>query len=205
MISFLVLVIVYFAFSWGLPWNKLPSDISFSYIFDLLFALGVSFFYRLPWKFKWIITKQTWKAVGEVLGLALASILCIWYMEIETPFRLVHNLEWHMLFFAPILEELVFRQTFQRVLVSSVGGKYVTSMLVAAIFAFSHLIGLSVLPVEYVPFIGFQVFYTFVLGLICGQALLRFHSVFAPMALHFLFNLTFYVALQLETYLTPPV
>ena len=46
--------------------------------------------------------------------------------------------------------------------------------------------------------LGFQVFYTFVLGLICGQALLRFHSVFAPMFLHFLFNLMFYLALVLE-------
>lgn len=198
MIGFFVLVILYFGFSWGLPWHKLPSTISFSYIFDLLFALGVSFFFRLPWKFKWNINKQSFKAMGEVVALAIAAILAIWYMDIETPFRLLTGLEWHMLFFAPILEELVFRQTFQRFLVNQVGGKYVTSMLVAAIFAFSHLVGLTVLPVEYVPFIGFQVFYTFVLGLICGQAMLRFHSVFAPIVIHFLFNLTFYIALQLE-------
>lgn len=198
MISFFVLVIVYFAFSWGLPWHKIPSTISFSYIFDFIFALSVSFFFRLPWKFKWNITKQTFKAILEVILLACGVILAIWYMDIETPFRLVNNLEWHLLLFAPILEELVFRQTFQRVLISSVGGKYVTSMLVAAIFAFSHLVGLFVLSPEYVPFIGFQVFYTFVLGLICGQALLRFHSVFAPMFLHFIFNLVFYIALQTE-------
>ena len=198
MISFFVLVIVYFAFSWGLPWHKIPSTISFSYIFDFFFALSVSFFFRLPWKFRWIITKQTLKATLEVFLLAVGAVLAIWYMDIETPFRLVNNLEWHLLLFAPILEELVFRQTFQRVLVSSVGGKYVTSMLVAAIFAFSHLIGLSVLPAEYVPFIGFQVFYTFLLGLICGQALLRFHSVFAPIFLHFIFNLVFYIALATE-------
>lgn len=198
MISFFVLVIVYFAFSWGLPWHKIPSTISFSYIFDFLFALSVSFFFRLPWKFRWMITKQTLKATVEVLLLSGGAVLAIWYMEIETPFRLVNNLEWHLLLFAPILEELVFRQTFQRVLVSSVGGKYVTSMLVAAIFAFSHLVGLSVLPAEYVPFIGFQVFYTFLLGLICGQALLRFHSVFAPIFLHFIFNFVFYIALATE-------
>lgn len=198
MISFFVLVIIYFAFSWGLPWHKIPSTISFSYIFDFLFALSVSFFFRLPWKFRWMITKQTFKATLEVLLLSGGAVLAIWYMDIETPFRLVNNLEWHLLLFAPILEELVFRQTFQRVLVSSVGGKYVTSMLVAAIFAFSHLVGLSVLPAEYVPFIGFQVFYTFLLGLICGQALLRFHSVFAPIFLHFIFNLVFYIALATE-------
>lgn len=198
MISFFVLVIVYFAFSWGLPWHKIPSTISFSYIFDFLFALSVSFFFRLPWKFKWNLTKQTAKATLEVLLLSIGAVLAIWYMDIETPFRLVNNLEWHLLLFAPVLEELVFRQTFQRVLVSSVGGKYVTSMLVAAIFAFSHLVGLSVLPAEYVPFIGFQVFYTFLLGLICGQALLRFHSVFAPIFLHFIFNLVFYIALATE-------
>lgn len=198
MISFFVLVIVYFAFSWGLPWHKIPSTISFSYIFDFLFALSVSFFFRLPWKFKWMITKQTLKATLEVLLLSVGAVLAIWYMDIETPFRLVNNLEWHLLLFAPVLEELVFRQTFQRVLVSSVGGKYVTSMLVAAIFAFSHMVGLSVLPAEYVPFIGFQVFYTFLLGLICGQALLRFHSVFAPIFLHFIFNLVFYIALATE-------
>ncbi len=198
MISFFVLVIVYFSFSWGLPWHKIPSTISFSYIFDFLFALSVSFFFRLPWKFRWMLTKQTLKATLEVLLLSVGSVLAIWYMDIETPFRLVNNLEWHLLLFAPILEELVFRQTFQRVLISSVGGKYVTSMLVAAIFAFSHLVGLSVLSVEYVPFIGFQVFYTFLLGLICGQALLRFHSVFAPIFLHFVFNLVFYLALQTE-------
>lgn len=198
MIGFFALIIIYFAFSWGLPWHKLPSTISFSYIFDLLFALGVSFFYRLPWKLRWHINRQSFKAVGEVLALSIGAIAAIWYMDIETPFRLVNGLEWHLLFFAPILEELVFRQTFQRVLIAQVGGKYVTSMLVAAIFAFSHLVGLTVLPVEYVPFIGFQVFYTFVLGLICGQALLRFHSVIAPIVLHFIFNLTFYLAMQLE-------
>lgn len=198
MIGFFVLVIAYFGFSWGLPWHLLPSTFSFSYIFDLIFALGVSFFFRLPWKFKWNINKQTFKAIAEVIALAVASLAAIWYMDIETPFRLLTGLEWHMLFFAPILEELVFRQTFQRFLINQVGGKYVTSMLVASIFAFSHLVGLTVLPVEYVPFIGFQVFYTFVLGLICGQAMLRFHSVFAPIVLHFLFNLTFYIAITLD-------
>ncbi len=198
MITFFVLIIVYFAFSWGLPWHKIPSTISFSYIFDLLFALGISFFFRLPWKFKWDINKQTMKAFGEVLALAIGSIAAIWYMDIEMPFRLVQNLEWHLLIFAPILEELVFRQTFQRVLIANVGGKRVTSMLVAAIFAFSHLVGLMVLPVEYVPFIGFQIFYTFVLGVICGQSLLKFHSILAPIAMHFIFNLSFYVAMQLE-------
>ncbi len=198
MITFFVLIIVYFAFSWGLPWHKIPSTISFSYIFDLLFALGISFFFRLPWKFKWDINKQTFKAFGEVLALAIGSIAAIWYMDIEMPFRLVQNLEWHLLIFAPILEELVFRQTFQRVLIANVGGKRVTSMLVAAIFAFSHLVGLMVLPVEYVPFIGFQIFYTFVLGVICGQSLLKFHSILAPIAMHFLFNLSFYIAMQLE-------
>lgn len=198
MISFFILVLIYFSFSWGLPWHKIPSTISFSYVFDLLFALGVSFFFRLPWKFKWNVNKQNFKAMGEVFVLAAGAIGAIWYMEIETPFRLVQNLEWHLLLFAPVLEELVFRQTFQRVLIGNMGGKRVTSMLVAAIFAFSHLVGLAVLPVEYVPFIGFQVFYTFVLGVICGQAMLRFHSVLAPITLHFLFNLTFYVAMQLE-------
>lgn len=200
MISFFVLVIIYFGFSWGLPWHKIPSTISFSYVFDLLFALGVSFFFRLPWKFKWKLTKQTFKAMGEVFALAVGTIVAIWYMDIETPFRLVQNLEWHLLLFAPILEELVFRQTFQRVLIGNVGGKRVTSMLVASIFAFSHLVGLAVLPIEYVPFVGFQVFYTFVLGVICGQALLRFHSVFAPICLHFIFNLSFYIALQLDIF-----
>ena len=198
MISFFVLVIIYFGFSWGLPWHKIPSSISFSYVFDLLFALGVSFFFRLPWKFKWKINKQNLMAIGEVFALAVGSIAAIWYMDIEIPFRLVQNLEWHLLLFAPVLEELVFRQTFQRVLIGNMGGKRVTSMLVASIFAFSHLVGLAVLPVEYVPFIGFQVFYTFVLGVICGQALLRFHSVLAPICMHFVFNLSFYIALQLE-------
>lgn len=198
MIGFFVLVIIYFAFSWGLPWHQLPSTISFSYIFDLIFALSVSFFFRLPWKFRWHVTKKSFLAMLEVLALAIAAIATIWYLDIEIPFRLVTGLEWHLLIFAPILEELVFRQTFQRMLISQVGGKYVTSMLVASIFAFSHLVGLTVLPAEYVPFIGFQVFYTFVLGLICGQALLRFHSVLAPIFLHFLFNLSFYIALQLE-------
>lgn len=195
MINFFIIVIVYFSFSWGLPWEKIPSTISFSYVFDLLFALGVCFIYRIPWKFKWRFTRQTIKASAEVVLLGAGVILSIWYLEIEVPFRLVSNLEWHLLIFAPLLEELVFRQTFQRLLIKSVGGKYVTSMLVAAIFAFSHLVGLKVLPADYVPFIGFQVFYTFVLGLICGQALLRFHSIFAPIFMHFLFNLTFYLAI----------
>ncbi len=199
MIAFFSIVITYFAFSWGLPWHLLPSTISFSYVFDLLFSLGVCFFFRLPWRFKWhVLNKEFFKAMTEILALACACIGAIYFMDIETPFRLVSGLEWHLLLFAPVLEELVFRQTFQRFLVHQVGGKNVTSMLVASIFAFSHLIGITVLPAEYVPFIGFQVFYTFVLGLVCGQALLRFHSVLAPILLHFIFNLTFYLSMMLD-------
>lgn len=198
MISFFAIIIVYFGFSWGLPWYKIPSTISFSYVFDLLFALGVCFFFRLPWKFRWNLGRNTLIAFLEVFALAVASVGAIWFLDIEVPFRLVQNLEWHLLIFAPILEELVFRQTFQRLLISNMGGKRVTSMLVAAIFAFSHLVGLKVLPVEYVPFLGFQVFYTFILGVICGQALLRFHSIFAPIVLHFIFNSIFYAAMQFE-------
>jgi membrane protease YdiL (CAAX protease family) len=198
LISFFALVFIYFLFSWGLPWHRIPSSISFSYVFDLLFALGVSFFFRLPWKFHWVLNKNTLKVFIEVITFASLTIGAIWYMDIETPFRLVNNLEWHLLVFAPVLEELVFRQTFQRLLIGNMGGKRITSMLVASIFAFSHLIGLSVLPTEYVPFIGLQVFYTFLLGVICGQALLRFHSILAPILIHFVFNLCFYLALQFE-------
>lgn len=191
---------MYFGISWGLPWHLIPSTISFSYVFDILFALSASFFFRLPWKFRWKFNELTVYACVSVICLAWACIGSIWYMDIEVPFRLVNNLEWHLLFFAPVIEELVFRQTFQRVLIHNMGGKRVTSMLVASIFAFSHLIGLTVLPAEYVPFIGFQVFYTFVLGVLCGQAILRFHSILAPITLHFLFNLSFYVAMQLDIF-----
>ncbi len=176
----------------------IPSKISFSYLFDLLFALGVCFIFRLPWKFKVKFNRHILVSFLELIALAVATIAAIWYFDIETPFRLVQDLEWHLIILAPILEELVFRQTFQRLLVHSVGGKRVTSMLVAAIFAFSHLIGLKVLPAEYVPFVGFQIFYTFILGLLCGQALLRFGSIIIPVVMHFIFNLMFYLALSLE-------
>lgn len=196
MISFFALIILYFAFSWGLPWHKLPSTISFSYIFDLAFALVVCFFFRLPWKFKWRSLKNSALFISQSLLLALFCIGAAWFWSMPVPFQLVNNLEWHLLVFAPILEELIFRQTFQRFLIKRMGGTRVTSMLVAAIFAFSHLIALRVLPDEFVPFIGFQVFYTFVLGVICGQALLRTHSILAPILIHFLFNLCFFFAVQ---------
>ncbi|HLT22531.1 MAG TPA: type II CAAX endopeptidase family protein [Bacteriovoracaceae bacterium] len=197
MISFFFLVILYFAFSWGLPWHELPSTISFSYIFDLAFALVICFFFRLPWKFKWKGPRNTILFISQSIILAVFSISAAWFWSMPVPFRLVGHLEWHLLLFAPVLEELIFRQTFQRFLIKRLGGKRVTSMLVAAIFAFSHLIALRVLPDEYIPFIGFQVFYTFVLGVICGQALLRTHSILSPILIHFLFNLCFYFAVQL--------
>lgn len=197
MISFFALLIVYFSFSWGLPWHKLPTSISFSYIFDLAFALIICFFYKLPWKFRWKSLKNSALFISQSLILALFCIASAWYWNMPVPFAMVENLEWHLLLFAPILEELIFRQTFQRFLIKRLGGKRVTSMLVAAIFAFSHLIALRVLPDQYIPFIGFQVFYTFVLGVICGQALLRTHSILSPILIHFLFNLCFYLALQL--------
>jgi len=199
-ISFFILVGVYFFCSWSFPWEKIPSAISFSYIFDFLFTLGVCFFFRLPWIFKWKLTRQVLYVFSTVIALALGSIYSISFFDIQVPFRLVNNLEWHLLLFAPMIEELVFRQTFQRFLMTNIGGKRVTSMLVAAIFAFSHLIGLRVLPSEYVPFIGFQVFYTFILGILCGQALLRFKTILAPISMHFLFNLLFYAAMQLDVF-----
>jgi len=197
LISFFFLIILYFAFSWGLPWHELPSTISFSYVFDLAFALVICFFFKLPWKFKWKGLRNFTIFTTQAIFLALFSIAAAWFWSMPVPFRLVTNLEWHLLLFAPVLEELIFRQTFQRFLIKRLGGKRVTSMLVAAIFAFSHLIALRVLPAEYIPFVGFQVFYTFVLGVICGQALLRSHSILSPILIHFLFNLCFYVAVQL--------
>jgi len=197
-LNFIIVTILYFSFSWGLPWDLIPSTISFSYVFDLLFTLVVGFIYHLPWKFKFKVTKEFYKMLGEVVLLACVTIGCLWYFDIEHPFRLVQNLEWQLIILAPILEELVFRQTLQRVFINGVGGKAYTTVIVAVIFAASHLVALRVLPVEYVPFIGFQFFYTFILGLYAGSSLLRFHSVFVPVLIHFIFNLLFYLSLSFD-------
>ena len=60
----------------------------------------------------------------------------------------------------------------------------------------SHLPALWFLPEEFHGFIGFQLFYTLLLGWICAKSRVKTNGMLEPVVLHFAFNLIFYIAVK---------
>ena len=190
----------YFFMSWFFPWDMFQgeSTISVSYAFDLIFSIGVLIYF----KEKEFMGKlnQIGCLLRLIVGILVATA-CVYLskvLEFNVPFKYLDNLGVQLLFFAPIFEELVFRGAFYRVLKSARLPEVPILGISAILFSFSHIVAIWHLPPEFHGFVGFQVFYTLILGWLCTKSRIKSKGLVAPMIIHFSFNLVFYIAVIRE-------
>lgn len=196
LVFLIVIPLIYFFIVWFFPWNKLEFHPHFSviYCFDLSFVLVISIVLKkIP---EWRV-KNFRSLVMYCLVIIPVSAIIIWInnsLNLHSPFKYVTDVGVQLLILAPIIEELVFRHGFY-----SLGKHFHLSEKMqvhynSILFSVSHLASIWVLPPKFFPFIAYQVAYTFLLGRICTKSLIAQKSIFAPILLHFFFNLVFYYA-----------
>ncbi len=188
----------YFILSWFFPWERFQVDstISISYLWDLLFCVLLGVGYRLPLKGPQI-KKQLKGLLPRGIGtlfLAIGSILFVQMSNTLSPFKYLERPVLQLLVLAPLVEEFVFRYAIMGASLVALDSRKKAVLLSAVLFSISHLPGLWHLPEPFKPFIYIQLVYTFFLGWIIAKARVRTGGVWEPVALHFLFNLCFYIA-----------
>ena len=97
-----------------------------------------------------------------------------------------------LLLVAPILEEMLFRQTFWKQFESFRLPKASVWILTSAFFSFAHLNAIRFAPPELFTFIYYQTGYTLLLGLACGWVREKYGTVVSAILLHAAFNLGFF-------------
>jgi membrane protease YdiL (CAAX protease family) len=184
--------------SWFFPWDifKIESSISISYIFDIIFVTVI----LAILKKRNLVGRLDIKGFSvRLLATLSIAILCVGLTKIiplNAPFKYIEFLFIQILILAPIIEELVFRAAIFEICENAKLNKQVTVLFNAILFSISHIPALWFLPVEFHSFIGFQLFYTLILGWVCAKSRLKTGGVVEPMLLHFVFNLVFYISIK---------
>ncbi len=191
----------YFVASWAL--GQLFQGTSWGpYLFDLIFVISVVVFFkkRIQPGFK----IEVRDLVESFLMLILLLVVALWgtYLIVmrfghQHPFLFIDNLFVQMVIVAPLWEEVIFRHAWWTYLEKIFGNNKRKIVLFSAIiFSLSHAVALFFLPEAFRLFIIWQVVYTFFLGLSCSLVRLFSRGLFWPIVFHFIFNLSFYMALQ---------
>ena len=190
--------ISYFTISWFFPWEEYQwdSSISISYLFDFIFISLVALTFKKIPNIK--VEHQSLLPGKLIATFAMASFVIFLngLLAIETPFRFIDKLAIQLLVLAPIIEELVFRFAFFHIFKKFELSPTWQMVVNAGLFSLSHLPAMWTLPSEFQVFVGYQVLYTFALGWVCTKAKMRHKSIIIPVLMHFVFNLTFYVAIK---------
>ena len=135
-------------------------------------------------------------AISLITGMGIFKLTGV--LGLSSPFTF-NNIEILLLLLvvAPILEELIFRWLLWHP-IESLTKKPVVSLIVCALlFSYSHfhvLWFVFLLPDDLRYFIYYQTAYTLILGLGCGYYVYRYRSLTGAIAVHFAFNLGFYLA-----------
>lgn len=192
---------LYFLFMWNVPWEsfslpKFLGPLSPSILLDIFIILG--FYVYL--KKNPITVPQGLKSFGILSVLSvLVATFCILIsngLGLLSPFQ---YLQWpfiQLLIIAPLIEEGVFRGVFLDLGERAQLNRKVAVLFNSFIFSFSHLPAIWYLDPDFHGFIGFQLFYTLILGFICSVLRFSTKGLVAPIVAHFLFNLVFYVSVQ---------
>lgn len=129
---------------------------------------------------------------GLVAGFAAFKLAGIMAIPIPFAFDAAETL-FFLLIVAPILEEFVFRFFLWQPIEWTTRLRAAAWLGTSVAFAYSHFHAIWYLPPEYHLFVQYQTAYTFVLGLACGYFVYKHQSLLAALALHFMFNLGFYI------------
>ncbi len=185
------------ALFWGvayLEWFGLDSMSAYAvYVFEILFALGVTLFYR---PVDWQKAPFSFGAAVAVF-FALASGFAIY----EFASILGHTVPFQMrdpetvvflLLVAPLLEEWLFRGALWRLIERVTRNEWLAFGITSAAFAYSHYQVIGALPENFHGFVHYQAMYTFGLALFCGG--MRIHvGLVGAMATHLAFNFGFWL------------
>ena len=193
-----IVPVLYFAVSWLFPWETYQwnSSISVSYLFDCSFVFLIALVLRTIPRFSIDRPSLLPAKLIATFAMACAVLFLNNLLALKTPFRYVDKLAIQLLLLAPIVEEFVFRFAFFAVFERCGTSQKWQLIANSTLFALSHLAAIWILPNEFTDFIIFQVFYTFALGWVCTKARMRHQSLLVPMMIHFVFNLTFYMAIK---------
>lgn len=188
------LTVLYYGMGWFFPWElfQIRSTISVSYLWDLVFAVICGALYGL--NYKSFNSKGAVARFLAISALACLSIFILQYSEVQVPFRFLERPFLQLLILAPLVEELVFRFAFLGAYLQVLKSKNKALLISSGLFSISHLPGMWHLPEEFTFFVVIQLVYTFFMGWVIGKARIRTGGVLEPIALHFLFNLFFYIA-----------
>lgn len=194
----LLLIPLYFALNWSIPWpnEELFGFFSYSYFLDLIFCtllLIKSNYSKINFtNFSLNLKKSALYCIGATL-----SVLIIKLFNLNAPFKYVSNITIKLIIIAPIIEEFLFRAAFHRILKDFLQGKqlFVCSGL---LFSFSHSYGLFTLPKEFHGFFIFQIIYTFFLGYFIAQLFESKKNLVDAIVPHFIFNLIFLISVHLN-------
>ncbi len=99
-----------------------------------------------------------------------------------------------LLIVAPVLEELLFRCFLWKPVQMLTERPRATLIVTSLIFSYSHFHAFWYVEKELYSFVIFQTIYTVFLGLGCGYFMYRYKSITGAIAIHFGFNLGFYLA-----------
>ncbi len=133
------------------------------------------------------------------LPLALASGFAIFKLAqifgIVIPFDLrSREIIFFLLAVAPILEELLFRFLLWKPIQILTRRPVMALLGTSLLFSYSHLHAIWFVPEEFHRFVVFQTVYTLFLAFVCGHSVYKHRSLSGAMALHFAFNLGFFLA-----------
>ena len=196
-LGFLLVPFFYFGVSWFYPWDiwQGQSTISISYFFDVIFCVVIFLFFKRR-DFLGRIKLSTFFIQGiSLIVFAVIFINISFWLNLNVPFKYVDHLVIQILVLAPIIEECVFRGAFIEFSEKLKMNKEMTIVSNSLFFSLSHLPAIWNLPKEFHSFIGLQLFYTLILGAVCTSSRLKTKGVVAPIILHFIFNLVFYIAI----------
>ena len=191
---------IYFLLLWLLPWERIPLADSMgpfapSIIFDILIiCLYFGAFKKNPFEKKFPVVRISVTALIS----ALLGILCIFIAtktQMLSPFKYLEFPMIKLLFIAPFVEEALFRGVFIDMGEKTKLNRKVALVFNSFLFSFSHMPALWFLDEVFHGFIIFQIFYTFLLGLLCTLARFMSGGIGAAILVHFVFNLIFYISI----------
>ena len=167
-----------------------------SYLFELVIVI-------------WAIVRMSsksefrFKLSPRITGLTVILILAGWCAHLGAatiglviPFDATSfETRMFLLVVAPILEELLFRQTFWKQFELLRLPKASAWIFTSVFFSFAHLNAIRFVPTELFTFIYYQAGYTLLLGLACGWVRQKDDSVVSAILLHAGFNLGFFLGM----------
>ena len=132
-------------------------------------------------------------AAGSLVA-GIAVFRAAGFLSIQIPFDLkgTETLLF-LLLIAPVLEELIFRFFLWQPIDRLTRKPLIPWISTSILFSYSHLHAMWFVPKEIQSFIVYQTIYTLFLGLASGYFVFKYRSIAGAIAIHFTFNLGFYL------------